>query len=156
MSEKTINGVRFTGPVRVEPMRTKNGMPCEFLPQVHYAKRNVRRLNRHGRGPFCRFKTRDLPHVLGLYALAVDDEVVYAGKADDLASRWGSQGYASISPANCFVGGQSTNCRINHEILLATQAGSMIEVWFRQEPDAARAERDLIRRLNPAWNIQVP
>ena len=126
------------------------------LPQSNYAKRSTKRLNRHGRGPFCRFKTRCLPHVRGVYALAVDDEVMYAGKTDDLALRWGPGGFGSISPANCFVGGQSTNCHVNHGILLATQAGSTVEIWFREEPDAERAERELIRRLSPAWNIQVP
>lgn len=156
MSEKTINGIRFTGPVHVEPMRTKGGVPCEFTPQGNYTKRNSKRLNRHGRGPFCRFKARGLPSVRGVYALTVDDKVVYAGKAADLALRWGSQGYGSISPANCFVGGQSTNCRVNHAILLAAQAGSTVDVWFRKVEDTACAERDLIRRLNPAWNIQVP
>ncbi len=110
MSKRTISGLRFTGPVLVEPMRTDGGTPCEFMLQSNYAKRNMKRLNRHGRGPFCHFKTRGLPHVRGVYALAVDDEVVYAGKAADLASRWSSQGYGAISPANCFVGGQSTNC----------------------------------------------
>ena len=156
MSEKTISGVRFTGPVLVEPMRTKGGRPCEFMPQANYAKRNLKRLNRHGHGPFCRFKTRGLPHVRGVYALAVDDDVVYAGMTDDLASRWSPQGYGLISPANCFVGGQSTNCRVNHEILLAVRAGSTVGIWFREEPNAERTEQGLIRRLNPAWNIQVP
>ncbi len=156
MSKKTISGIRFTGPVLVEPMRTEGGRPREFMPQGNYAKKSMKHLNCHGRGPFCRFKTPGLPPVSGVYALAVDDEVVYAGKATDLASRWGSRGYGSISPANCFVGGQSTNCRVNHEILLATRAGSAVEVWFREVADAGRAERDLIRRLNPAWNIQVP
>lgn len=156
MSEKTISGVRFTGPVLVEPMRTKGGTPCEFMPQANYAKRNLKRLNRHGSGPFCRFKTRGLPHVRGVYALAVDDEVVYAGKTNDLASRWGLGGFGSISPANCFVSGQTTNCHVNHEILLAARAGSTVEIWFRDEPNAERAERGLIRRLKPAWNIQVP
>ncbi len=126
------------------------------MPQLNYAKRSTKRLNRHGHGPFCRFETRGLPHIRGVYALAVDNNVVYAGKATDLATRWGSQGYGSISPANCFVGGQSTNCRVNHEILLATRAGSTVEIWFRAEPDAERAEQILIRQLNPAWNIQVP
>ena len=61
MSEKTINGIRFTGPVLVDPMRTTDGAPCEFMPQSNYAKRSTKRLNRHGRGPFCRFKTRSRP-----------------------------------------------------------------------------------------------
>ncbi len=76
MSEKTINRTRFTGPELVEPMRTTDGTPCEYMPQSNYAKRSTKRLNRHGHGPFCRFKARGLPHVRGVYALAVDDKVV--------------------------------------------------------------------------------
>ncbi len=74
----------------------------------------------------------------------------------DLAQRWGSQGYGKIQPANCYQGGQPTNCRINHEILLAAQANQRIEVWFREEDEDEldSIERRLISALNPPWNIQ--
>ena len=98
------------------------------MPQSRYAKADIKRLNPHGTGPFCRFITVGLPPGPGVYALTVDGVPTYVGKADNLARRWGPQGYGAISPANCYDGGQPTNCRINHQIFNAARAGWRIEV----------------------------
>lgn len=76
----------------------------------------------------------------------------------DLAQRWGSQGYGAISPANCYRGGQSTNCRINHKILLAARADQRIKVWYREEDEGEldSIERGLRSAFNPPWNVQQP
>ena len=80
----------------------------------------------------------------------------YVGKADNLAQRWETQGYGAISPANCFAGGQPTNCRINHEILNAARARRRIEVWVREERQPNLLETRLLRALRPRWNKQIP
>lgn len=79
------------------------------------------------------------------------------GSASALAQRPGAStpAHANIG-ANCYERGQSTNCHVNHEILLSARAGSAIEIWYREESRDVDAERDLIRSLTPAWNIQRP
>lgn len=152
----TLAGFRFTAPVRITPEKTANDRVWAYMPQSRYAKAAVKPLNRHGGGPFCRFMASGLPSASGVYALTINGVPTYVGKADNLAQRWGTQGYGAISPANCFAGGQPTNCRINHEILNAARARRRIEVWIREERQPNRLETRLLRALRPRWNKQIP
>ena len=96
----------------------------------------------------------DLPACPGLYAVTVDRRLAYVGIATDLRRRWGSSGYAEIQPVNCYRGGQSTNCKINHAILLAVLEGQIVELWTRRDSDPRPLEVRLIRELDPPWNSQ--
>ena len=152
----TLRGCRFSAPVRIAPEKTACGCVRAFMPQSRYVKANVKRLNPHGGGPFCRFIAEGLPPAAGVYALTVDGVPTYVGKSQNLAERWSALGYGAISPANCFTGGQPTNCRINHEIFGAAKAGRRIEVWGREVRDPGALETRLIRALKPRWNIRIP
>ena len=151
-----LRGVRFTMRTPIRPEKAVNGQIRQFMPQTRYAKAGAKRLNRHGGGPFCRFAVTGLPRIFGVYALTIEGEAAYVGKASNLAERWGPRGYGTISPANCFEGGQPTNCRINNGILLAARDGQPVEVWTKEEDDPEPVKRRLIRRLQPRWNVQTP
>lgn len=152
----TLDGCRFSAPVRIAPERTARGRVRAFMPQSRYVKADVKRLNPHGGGPFCRFLAEGLPPASGVYALTIDGVPTYVGKAYNLAQRWSMQGYGAISPANCFTGGQPTNCRINHAIFVAAGGGRRIEVWGREDCEPGGLETRLIRALRPPWNIRIP
>lgn len=84
-------------------------------------KKNELPLNRYGKNSFCKFRVSrdtdgDIKTLLmnGVYLFVVEDEVKYLGKTTQtFKKRFGGTGYGSISPRNCFVGGQSTNCKLN-------------------------------------------
>lgn len=152
----SLDGIRFTTPVEIVPGKTPNGHVRAHLPQSRYRKANAKALNLYGAGPFCRFMTAGLPPASGVYVLTVDGLPTYIGKAANLAQRWGTQGFGTVSPANCFTGGQSTNCRINHEIFKAARSSRCIQVWARQERDPSHMETRLIRAIKPPWNIRIP
>jgi hypothetical protein len=101
----------------LELERDEDGRPRELLPQSLYAKAATKPLNRHGAGPFCRFRLAEPPTSAGVYVLTENRDPVYVGICEDFSRRWGQTGYGSISPVNCFVGGQSTNCKINARVL---------------------------------------
>ncbi|HWT81558.1 MAG TPA: GIY-YIG nuclease family protein, partial [Candidatus Methylomirabilis sp.] len=86
----------------------------------------------------------------------LNSRAVYAGKCIDLAKRWGGMGYGAISPKNCFVGGQSTNCKVNHRIYEHLRRGDRLELWFHATAELDAFESHLIRALQPPWNSQVP
>lgn len=133
--------------------RDQAGQPLAFMPQALYAKAGLKVLNRHGTGPFCRFRLPAAPPGAGVYVVTEDGLPVYVGICENLARRWGQSGYGSISPVNCFVGGQSTNCKINARILAGSVAGRVYEVWFHETEEGRRAiEVEAIRVLAPAWN----
>ncbi len=105
--------------------------------------------------PFCRF---DFPlniRTAGVYAVTVDDRVVYVGKTNSLSRRWGQGEYGSIvipEPGNP----QVTNRRVNHGILEAAQRGGVVQIWFHETADRDCVEASLIGKLDLVWNRQGP
>jgi len=154
--QRLIGDTLFTWAGRLDPDRDATGRPIELMPQDRYEHAATTGLNPNGAGPFCRFSVTGLPGSAGVYAVTVDDDVVYVGKGVNLAERWGSRGYGTISPRNCYVGGQSTNCKVNNRILRSSQDGGVIELWTHLTTHQGAVEARLIRSLNPPWNSQVP
>lgn len=108
-----------------------NGRPVEYTPHTRYSAGPNARIHKYGLGPFCRLHVANAPALEGVYLVCVDGAVAYIGKCQDARMRWGQQGYGLISPRNCYVGGQPTNCKVNHRILEAAKAGRDLELWFR-------------------------
>ena len=144
-------GAPFDFVCEVEPERGLEGTIQIFKPQARYKKRDSIPLHKHGHGPFCRFKIPKDKKVPGVYALTVDGEVVYVGECENLSQRFNA-GYGNISPKNCYVGGQRTNCKINNLILTTTQAGRRVQLWFFGTSDHKKIEKRLLEEFNPRWN----
>ena len=140
----------------IEVERGSDGVPLEFMPQSKYSGADAMRLNRYGAGPFCRFTVQDLPRTSGVYALTIDGVLAYVGIAKDLARRWGPQGYGTIAPRTCYVGGQSTNCKVNNRILISACNGQRIDLWIHETFEPEPVEARLIHELSPPWNGQQP
>lgn len=151
----SLGGRSFRRAGSIEPVREPGGAIREDLPQGRYANTGGLGLNAHGDGPFCEFSVPGLPAAPGVYAVTVGGAVVYVGISVDLRQRWSPMGYGRISPRNCFEGGQSTNCKVNHAILLQARAGRAIELWIHETAEPRRLEAQLIRDLAPPWNAQA-
>ena len=150
-----LGGRAFRRASAIEPVREPGGAIREDLPQGRYANSGGLGLNAHGGGPFCEFSVPGLPAAPGVYAVTVAGAVVYVGISVDLRQRWSPMGYGRISPRNCFEGGQSTNCKVNHAILLQARAGRGIELWIHETAEPRPLEAQLIRDLDPPWNAQA-
>ena len=151
----SLGGRAFRRAGAIEPVREPGGAIREDLPQGRYANTGGLGLNAHGGGPFCEFSVPGLPAAPGVYAVTVGGAVVYVGISVDLRQRWSPMGYGRISPRNCFEGGQSTNCKVNHAILLQARAGRAIELWIHETAEPRPLEVRLIRDLDPPWNAQA-
>lgn len=130
----------------------------EFMPQHRYRNAATKDLHSWGAGPFCRFRIARSRKQGGLYVVTLDNDPVYVGECVDLSRRFGPNGYGGISPRNCFVGGQPTNCRINTAILSAVKEQQTIDLWFKRL-DLSRAARraleiEIMRLIQPRWNLQ--
>jgi hypothetical protein len=154
--EQFFAGYEFERVGAVDPERDASGEAAAFRPQSRYANARNLPLNAHGAGPFCRFVLGAGDHRSGVYVLTLNDDPVYAGKCVSLARRWGGTGYGAISPRNCFVGGQSTNCRVNNHIYMQVNSGGRLCLWFHAALDPGSIERELILSLRPSWNEQIP
>ena len=88
---------------------------------------------------------------VGVYALVVDDVVRYIGECEDLGKRFNA-GYGNISPKNCYIGGQPTNCKINHQVLDIAKSGRHVCLYFHPTAERYVVERQLIAAYAPRWN----
>ena len=126
------------------------------MPQSRYAKANETPLHKYAGGPFCRFSVAKGWRKGGVYVLAGGDDALYVGECQNLETRWEPMGYGTISPRNCFKGGQETNCRINNLILQTNKSGTEMSLWFHEVEGGNRErlaiERKLVQVLKPPWN----
>lgn len=140
-------------PIGIE--RDSTGIPIEDFPQNRYENHGHVRLNTHGKGPFCRLTLQiTLPDGPGVYVITVDDSVVYIGECENLRRMFGSVGFGVIQPSSCFVGGQSTNCKVNSRILESTLKNAIPVLWFLSEGTINRklVKENLVSNFRPAWN----
>jgi len=135
----------------IELERQADGTIREYMPQTKYDNPAAVALNRYGRGPFCKFQIPRNIQIAGVYALVVGDDVRYIGECTALSSRY-NMGYGNISPRNCFVGGQETNCRINNLVLQDVKSGLNVSLWFFETDEYKSVERKLRESVSLDWN----
>jgi len=128
-----------------------DGKVKAFFPQHEYEDNEALTLHQCGAGPFCHF-TIPKVNAEGVYVIQVSDQIEYVGECENLSNRF-NMGYGNISPRNCYVGGQATNCRLNHHIYEMALVSIQIKLYFHETHDRFEIERELIEKLNPAWNI---
>lgn len=123
----------------------------ELYPQERYAKRDAILLHKHGHGAFCRFRVSVPRGLVGVYALVVNGRICYIGECEDLGKRF-NMGYGNISPRNCYVGGQVTNCKINRRVLEVSKSGRSVNLYFHPTSSRRQVEKQLITQFSPPWN----
>lgn len=150
-TDQTLGGKRFCLFGRIHPETGPNGLPKECTPP------NPKRLplNPHGHGPFCRLAPLELPTTSGVYAVTVNRCLVYVGRTKNLRRQW-NQGFAKISLANRCKGRQSTNCKVNHRILLDAKEDCKVELWIHETSNHQCLKKRLLDELDslPPWNAQ--
>lgn len=156
MTTKTWGAHRFLHSSAVEPKTDANGTLIEETAHELYHAAATTRLNPHGRGPFCRFALPGLPDVPGVYVITVGERPVYVGSTTkSLRERLAVRGPGRISPANCFVRGRSTFCKINHRILCAARDRLAIDLWIHQTASPESLRDSLVALLRPSWNARA-
>ena len=135
----------------IKPLTDEYGSVIVFHPYKEYKNVDNKKLNKYGKGPFCKFQIPNGINKAGVYILKINDEVKYVGECENLSSRY-NIGYGQISPRNCYVGGQSTNCKINSYILQEVKNGSKVYLLFYETENRFEVERSLIKKYEPEWN----
>lgn len=132
------------------PQCNEAGNVIKFYPQNDYNNKNNLPLSYHGEGAFCRFsiKAEECP---GVYLWVVDEQIIYIGETAGLRQRF-NMGYGNISPRNCYVGGQSTNCKMNKVVLGMYEQGKIVSLYFYYTTDYKRVELDLLGNINTMYN----
>lgn len=146
-----VEGYKFIKICTLKPhLADQYSVEC-FEPQHLYINDKNIPLNKYGSGPFCKFKIpRDL-FSSGVYLIVINQQPVYVGECVNLRNRF-NMGYGTISPRNCFKGGQETNCRINNLLLIEFEIGRCVELWFHSTMDHKAAENSLRQSHIFHWN----
>ena len=130
----------------------ENGRIREFYPQSSYQNKEGLPLLYHGHGAFCRF-TIDAPAVSGVYLWVNNGQILYIGETADLRQRF-NVGYGNISPRNCYLGGQSTNCKMNKVVLEYAKKNSPIRLYFYPTQNYKQVELELLRNISTKYNVK--
>ena len=152
--KKCIGQYEFQFICEIMPLKDSQRVIFEYNPRHRYEKKESCELNHYGKLPFCKFSIPANFTDCGVYAIVVDDTVVYVGECENLTRRFGGQGYGNISPRNCYKNGQSTNCRINNLVLQMVKQNKTISLYFVQTDKRKTIETELLELYKPVWNIR--
>ncbi len=113
-------------------------------------------LNKYGDGRYEKFVISDTSNhnKKGVYIFTLADSIMYVGRCKDAMKTRINLGYGSISPKNCYIDGQSTNCRMNPLISSHQETLSLWLHALKDNNEIETLERRLISKLNPPWNIK--
>ncbi len=109
-------------------------------------------LNAYGDGMYCHFTISEHHDKKGLYLYQLDGHVNYVGRCRDSFGKRFRYGYGRISPKNCYIDGQPTNCRLNSLINIHRDTVSLYICSMQENDLIERCERELIKQLQPEWN----
>ena len=148
----TVFGYKFSFLQTIKPLCDDNNNIIKFYPQEKYDNKNNFPLSKYGNGAFCRFSI-EAPQTSGVYLWVVDNAIIYIGETENLSQRF-NIGYGNISPRNCYVGGQSTNCKMNKIVLELYEQGKIIDLYFYETKDYKSVELDLLRNMKTPYNVK--
>ncbi|MGG3556274.1 hypothetical protein ABES23_06170 [Peribacillus frigoritolerans] len=116
----------------------------------------MRFLNQYGDLKFGTFRIEDKRYLSkkGIYAYSIDGEIKYIGRCLDNFQKRVNNGYGRISPKNCYLDGRNTNCRMNNLIIENMKQIKFHVCVMDNEEEIKEAEKYLIRKIDPSWNIQ--
>jgi hypothetical protein len=116
----------------------------------------TRFLNKYGDSVYSRFYINDteLLSKKGLYAYCVKDDLKYIGKTITPFGKRINDGYGRISPKNCYLDGQATNCHVNSLITKHKDHIRLLLLPLENDSFICKLEKALINTYYPEWNIQ--
>ena len=88
----------------------------------------------------------------GVYFYYLNDELKYIGRCRDSMRKRINSGYGKISPKNCFIDGQSTNCKVN-ALVTKNRDSVVLKIFVMSDnKEIKELENRLILEYEPEWN----
>ena len=114
-------------------------------------------LNRYGDETYSRFFIQDMDwlHRKGLYCYILGENIFYIGQSCDSFGKRINHGYGNISPKNCYLDGQATNCHVNSLVTLNQAGLTLLLSELKDLLLIDDLERKLIQIYQPRWNIAL-
>ena len=150
-----IGNYEFEFVETIDPKRNEDGTVWTDTPQSRYNNKKRLGLHEYGQGQFCKFKLIHAKPISGVYAWMIEDETkpIYIGETNNFKKRF-CMGYGTISPRNCYIGGQKTNCKMNQVVLEQYFEGKKIEIYFHPTDEYKKVELELLSQINTPYNTK--
>jgi hypothetical protein len=112
-------------------------------------------LNKYGDLKYSVFKLSRKEHEIlkGVYIYTDGAELLYIGRCTDSLKKRINYGYGKIHPKNCYIDGQSTNCRLNALITELKNKPALFLYAMDNKKEIEFLESNLRMELNPPWNL---
>ena len=118
-------------------------------------------LNKYGDKNYCEFSISDYESDKGLYCYVINDKITYIGRSKKTFKERFYE-YGKITPYNCLIDGQATNCKINSLINDLSDSKIKIGIYIMNEAsdkEISLLEKEIIKELinqgYSLWNKQV-
>lgn len=147
---KIINDEIMEFVYEIVPERDGNNNIIQYKP---YDKDDIlsgRKFLEYGEGPFCKFNNLQDYEGNHVYAILIDENVVYIGQTINLTRVL--REYSNISRRGCFKGGNATYCRINSNILRAALENKKVYLYAYRTDELTKYKKLMISRYNPILN----
>lgn len=111
-------------------------------------------LNKYGDLEYSIFSLKDEKHntLKGVYFYFLDGDLKYIGRCKDSMQKRVNSGYGKISPKNCYLDGQSTNCKVN-ALITKHQKDIILKLFVMNDNKMIeKLESRLICEIEPVWN----
>jgi len=114
-------------------------------------------LNTYGDSKYSIFfiNNSDISMQKGIYIFCIGNDIKYIGRSKDPFKKRINNGYGHISPKNCYLDGQSTNCHINSLITKNKNNIKLFVLELDNEKKIESLEKDFIKKYSPEWNITL-
>lgn len=114
-------------------------------------------LNKYGDSKYCEYSITKFQNDKGIYCYIVDNKIIYIGRSKKtFGERF--KDYGKITPYNCLVDGQATNCNINSKV---NELKSLVVGFYLMndstDKEIERFEKKIINSLkknHELWNVQ--
>jgi len=146
----TVCGYLFRFVQELQPERDDSGNIKTFFPQRDYT--GDKPLHAFGDGAFCRFSVR-AGNIPGVYLWVLDGHILYIGETMNFQRRF-NVGYGNIEPINCYIGGQTTNCKMNKLVLSLAQQEKYVKLYFHETKEHKRVELELLGKVQTPYNVK--
>ena len=112
-------------------------------------------LNKYGDSKFCSYKIKNFLKDKGIYCYIVNDEIKYIGRCKKSFKIRINNDYGKITPYNCLINGQSTNCNINSRInnIYSVRVGIYV-MTNKTDCEIMQMEKLILSQNIFEWNIQ--
>lgn len=107
--------------------------------------------NKYGSGSFCSFNIDFGIISEGVYIFCLGNEIQYIGESKKL-NRQFNDGFGRIEEINTTTKGRSTNCKLNHAVLVEAQNGKLFDIFVFETSNHKEIKKEILADFSESYH----